>query len=47
MSKATAGPTDTDWRRHRDAIKRLYMEEHKTLATVMAQMESEYNFKAS
>lgn len=36
-----------EWQNHFETIKRLYLEEDRTLADVKAIMQREYNFRAT
>ena len=40
-------PTAEDWTRHRPLIKRLYVDEDRTLKDVMAIMARDYGHKAT
>ena len=40
-------PTEDDWALHRSTIKRLYLEENKTLKELMEIMKREHALKAT
>ncbi|KAG6357967.1 hypothetical protein INS49_013850 [Diaporthe citri] len=47
LGEGSSGPSINDWSRHRPTIKRLYINERKTLKEVMDIMARDYNFVAS
>jgi hypothetical protein len=47
MSSTKWRTSEEDWEHHRALIRRLYLEEGRTLKGVMAIMEREHGFKAT
>jgi tetratricopeptide (TPR) repeat protein len=47
LTKVSEGPSDDIWGLYRSSIKRLYLDEDKTLPQVMEIMKRDYDFKAS
>ena len=47
LASARGWPTEVDWALHRSTIKRLYLEENKTLKELMEIMEREHALKAT
>jgi hypothetical protein len=46
-ASAQGWPTEDDWALHRSTIKRLYLEENKTLKELMEIMKREHALKAT
>ena len=40
------GPSNAEWERHKDMIRRLYVEEDVPIARLMEIMEKEHGFRA-
>jgi hypothetical protein len=47
LANAQGWPTEDDWALHRSTIKRLYLEENKTLKELMEIMKREHALKAT
>jgi hypothetical protein len=47
LASAQGWPTEDDWALHRSTIKRLYLEENKTLKELMEIMKREHALKAT
>jgi hypothetical protein len=47
LASAKGWPTEDDWAFHRSTIKRLYLEENKTLKELMGIMKREHALKAT
>jgi hypothetical protein len=46
-ASAQGWPTEDDWALHRSIIRRLYLEENKTLKELMEIMKREHSLKAT
>jgi hypothetical protein len=47
VSRTVGGPSPADWKRARPLIKRLYLEEDRSLREVMTIMANEHGHKAT